>query len=561
MPWTALAEEEIPSSVQAGAVVQDMEREIPKLTFEKKVPLIDIEIPEEEMPLKDDIQVEVHTIEILGNTVIKTSVLHNAVKKYEGRKLFFKDLKELAETITNEYRKRGFFLAKTYFPAQEVTHGTVKVDVLEGKLGILTLKGNTHYSDRFIRARFRATNKGIIHYGRLLKALSLLNEYPGLNVRSVFQTGKTVGTVDLALVIKDYGKLLNYSFDYNNFGSRYVSRFRFGSGLQMNNIFFQGDDLSLRGMLGTPFSQLRYGQLSYWVPVGGFGTKIGISMLGTRYLAGREFKQFQTKGSAFIYSVGLRQPLVRTRTLSIDAELGADYKQIDNYQRPFTHDKDYLRTLRQQIAVDWLDPWQGRTYSAFEVTTGLDMFGASPQDSQTISRDGAGGKFMKFNIHFSRVQKLPFQSLLLFRGLGQLSPSKLASSEQISLGGADSVRGYPISDFLGDQGYNVNAELYTPPPLVGSWVVPGFNKRLSDMIQCVFFIDHGTAFVRKNAFDQRNHRILTGYGPGLRFNLPFDTSLRLDWGMPVGSPEPSDNSNNTFYIQISNSFLKYPKAQ
>jgi len=550
-----------PESAQPGVIERELSREDVELSLEKKFPTVELDLPEQELIIDKNVRVFAKEINITGNTVVKTSYLDEIKQNYLNQELGLEELSNLIQEIRVLYRAKGYFLVKPYLPPQEITSGTIQINLLEGKLGKLEIQGNEHYPEKFIRRYLKLTNRGVMNYNRLLTSLALLNENPGMNARAVFRTGSEPGTADLVIMIKDYGKLLAFSFDYNNFGSRFVSRYRFGHQGKINNVFLPGDEIRLRGALGTPMENLRFGKIDYTIPINGYGTRIGMSATGTRYEASREFAQFGTKGSAYVYSVDMEQPILRTRTLNFDFRFGMDYKQIRNQQQPSFLNKDYLRTIREEFVLDWLDPWKGRTYFVFGMVTGVDIFSASPQNSQTISNPGAGGIFHKFNFGLSRVQKLPYQMLLFTRGAAQFTQHTLPSSEQISMGGAETVRGYPQSDYLADEGYVMNIELFFPPPVVGGWKVPFFDRYLDEMVQFIGFFDHGTGLQNNPSPGEQGTRSLASVGAGVRIDVPYiDTSVRLDWGFPViSSPEPGDDTHSTFYIQVTNNWLKFPR--
>jgi hemolysin activation/secretion protein len=548
---SAFAEQEVPEAAKAGVIEKEIssQSEVSRET-ERKIPLIEIKLPKEEMAFPEGVEVDVKEIQIRGNTVVKTEVLDQIAAKYENKKLNFRDLMNVTEDLTQQYVKRGYFLSKAYLPVQEIKDGVLTIEIVEGKVGEIQIAGNKYYSSAFIHRYVKATKHGVIHHGQLLRSLILLNEFPNLSVRLVLARGKKPETADLIIVAKD-SLPLSLSYDYNNFGSRFVSRVRQGLQASYNNLFLPGDQINLRGVVGAPAKALRYGRIEYLVPINGYGTKLGGSVTTTDFRAQREFKQFKTEGDADIYTLTLKHPLRRTRLLSIDGEVNFDVKQITNHQEPVTLDKDNLRILREQVSFDWVDRWQGRSIVGAELSNGLGIFNASPQDYSTMSRPGAGGEFMKMNISYSRVQKLPWSSFLLLRGMSQISWDQLPSSEELSIGGADSVRGFPQSTFLGDYGINFSAEFYTPPPFIADVRVPILNKKVRELMQLVFFFDHGSAYLTKAPVQNFNNLSLSSIGPGLRFNFPYGVNVRMDMGYPLGGPNPNDQSESTFYLQVT----------
>ena len=119
--------------------------------------------------------------------------------------------------------------------------------------------------------------------------------------------------------------------------------------------------------------------------------------------------------------------------------------------------------LRVGLNYDWIDS-TGRNFISFSVFQGLEeAFGGMENNDTKSSRFGADNRFTKAYVNWARVQKVMDRVSILIRGSGQASTRPLVVTEQFFIGGADSVRGYPLGEFLGDDGYNVSTELRVSP--------------------------------------------------------------------------------------------------
>jgi hemolysin activation/secretion protein len=113
------------------------------------------------------------------------------------------------------------------------------------------------------------------------------------------------------------------------------------------------------------------------------------------------------------------------------------------------------------------------------------------------------------------------------------------------------VRGYPVSEKLGDHGYAATAELVVPIP--SSAKIPFSNFTWKQVVQVAAFVDHGAVFVSPVTLppgqtDPNPQEYLTGAGVGLRIGLPFGVpqpvergvvSIKIDWASAIGRPRPS----------------------
>jgi hemolysin activation/secretion protein len=92
-----------------------------------------------------------------GNTVVSQAELEALTQLYVGRSLTLPDLEEVAASVADLYKKKGYTLATTYVPQQQIRFGVVTIAILEGRVGEISVTGNQHYSTEFIRGRFAQT--------------------------------------------------------------------------------------------------------------------------------------------------------------------------------------------------------------------------------------------------------------------------------------------------------------------------------------------------------------------------------------------------------------------
>ena len=91
-------------------------------------------------------------------------------------------------------------------------------------------------------------------------------------------------------------------------------------------------------------------------------------------------------------------------------------------------------------------------------------------------------------LNLQRVTKLPENFTWTVRGQLQISDENLLPSEQIGLGGYDTVRGYDEREAVGDSGFLISSELALPPISLGHLV--GIARAI-DQFQLLGFIDYG----------------------------------------------------------------------
>jgi hemolysin activation/secretion protein len=490
-------------------------------------------------------KIHVLGFEITGNTAISTQDLQAILAFYVGESLTLPELQEAVDALTDEYRRRGYTLAKAYLPAQEIRGGIVGITVLEGRIGELRVTGNEHYSDRFIRKHFSTVSTGgVIRHSSLEQSLLLLNEYPNLNVSASLEPGQALGTTDVVAHVKDE-RPVHVTLDYNNFGVPFISRNRFGAGVEVGNVLIEGSLLKLNGIIGENPDRLLFQLLSYSVPVNRYGTRVVLSGSNGRFDVGGQLAALEINGKIKTYDLSVTHPLIKSRFENLLIDAGFASKDNRLFMLGQVTGDDHLRMVKVGVNYDRSDIY-GRNFLSVYGFQGLgEAFGGMDNDDPLATRRGADNRFTKANVAAGRVHKVTDEAFLILRAAGQITTGPLPIIEQFLLGGPDSVRGYQLGERLGDEGYNVSAEGRLP---IGKYV------------QFAAFIDHGASRVRNPAAGESKAHFLTGAGPGVRVNLPFfETMLRADLGFPIDpsralSGSLAGGSSPTLYLQATARF-------
>ncbi len=485
----------------------------------------------------------VQQIKITGNKVLGSETLTPIVKPYEGTTMTLQNLQKVAGLVTEAYAKRGYIIAKAYVPEQEIARGIVEIAVLEGAVGEVKVQGDhKYYSTEFIKRHFDPILKEkALKQDTLERALLVLNEYPRLNVQATLQAGKEPGTTDIVVTAKN-AIPVHLTLDYNNFGSKYTSRDRFGATFDVGNFLKEGAILSIRGVSGDDPSKMLFGRGSYSIPLNALGTRLGVYYARGDFDVGEELSILDMKGKTESFGFSLSHPFIKKRMMSLTAEFGFDAKNTKQYLLDEISSHDKIRSVRGGVTFESTDT-TGRTFATFFVSQGLGhTLGAMSNDDPYASRQGADNGFTRFNLEAMRLQKLHPSLFLILKGAGQMSSNKLVVSEQFSIGGADSVRGYAPGEFIGDDGYSVTAELR---------VAPLTNK---DLFQLAFFLDNGYVSVQSPGAGQKKTHSLTGAGGGVRLHLPYDFSVRADVGFPLDPSKTAEGKSSMFYIQAVKRF-------
>jgi hemolysin activation/secretion protein len=546
-----LAAEVPPSNASPGAVIQSIQA--PTVDSQRNKQKPKQEVVEEEAKTTENqtsTQVEeqkvfIKEVKVEGVTLLSPFVVKNIASKYEDRDLTFSQLQELASKITELYRDKGFITSRVYLPPQAIEGGILKLQASEGDIRPITLEEGKFYKDRAVFPRLKIDERRKLNVDKIKNDLARLNENPDLGLQANLRPGPDSGQTEVRLKARDHFPVHVTPF-VDNLGRRLIGENRGGFSLTHNNLLGFGD----RDTASLTWSKSSFGiSNGYEIPVGKYGTKLGFNYAHSRLKLGKEFSPLNVKGFATVYSPYISQELYRGKHVLASADLAFDFKNLGTDILGQTFSRDRLRVLRPGINFDEFDNY-GRTSMRHEIGVGLFALGASDRYGPYVSRQGAGGNFFRYTGYGTRVQKLPFGMIDIFRVVGQFSPDRLNSAEQMQVGGAFTVRGYKEGQLIGDSGLVISNEVRIPAYIFPkSWKIPvseygvptfmSLSRKtaneyvLRDNIQLVAFSDYGVSRTNGVISPIKPTTYALGTGVGLRVRLTKFFTGRFDVGFPL----------------------------
>ena len=448
-------------------------------------------------------------VSVTGATAIPLDRLATAYQPYLGKNVSEADLIAMAAAVSDVYRAAGFHLSRAIIPPQDVGNGRLHLQVIEGSITDVALKGEG--AEQFgIRPMLDAVvAERPAQLATLERQLFLINGRPGVHIddTGLEEIGTASGRFRLIVYLKTWH--LFTSFGVDNLGSSSVGPWQSYATAAFNSYLAAGDSLvvNLSTTLADP-RQLAFGRLSYEVPVGTDGARIGASGYYSEVWPGdiRHLVNDNTKTESFEVH-GSIVPLQSQRSsLTLTAGLGFSNVTENDFFGPVY--ADHIRNLSLTSEYRLQDNFGGNNYLTLNYRQGLDILGASHRDDDFLSRDGASAKFSALNFWFTRYQTLSDAWSLKFASAGQWASGPLFTSQQFYLGGAAFGRGYGSAEISGDNGIAGSVELR-------------FDQRLNwqylSGYQLYGFVDSGAAW--NDGFAISDGLSLTSAGGGIRFFL------------------------------------------
>lgn len=530
--------QDIGSAERDAEATKKKERALQRLKEGKKeVEILDEEdVIKPEMPSKEpkmpETKILINKISVEGVTVLKDRVIRSLVAPYEGKELSLEDFRNITDSVTDEYRKRGYVTSIAYMPPQKIEQNTLKIHVSEGRIGNVTLEGNKYFKKDLLLRHVELKTGEIFNYDDLRKNINYINEHPDRSAKIVLEKGTKRAETDVNIKVKDQLPL-HATIRYNNYLSEYLGKNQYSVELKSTNFLGLDHIVSAEIQLGEDSDYHLY-SARYLMPL----TKKHI--LGAYYLnisqdLGGSLRELKVQGEGDIGSIYLSSKCIDTENLDINVSTSFVYKDIENKLLESVVSEDNVRIAKVGFDIDFNDRFSGRTIITQEFNYGIkDILGGLGDNDPKASRVGTGGEFFKAVTNVARIQSLPMGLSLMLRGGAQFTGDNLVSAEQFTIGGATTVRGYPVAEYVGDKGYNMSAEVYTP--------------LFFDKVRFLGFFDWGKVKNRNPQVGETDKEEIYSAGPGLRFNIPEKLSVSFDYGFILGQ-EASDSSKSRGYIE------------
>ena len=462
-----------------------------------------------------------------GNTIFTDDELQLAIAEYIGKPVSVSELYQLEEKITQLYVGEGYLTSGAIIANTGVeidpSNAEIIFKIIEGKVSSLEIAGADRLEE-YVRNRVTPATRGVLREQDIQEALRWLQVnllITGINVQ--LRPGQNVGEAVLSLTVKPAKPFVVKVFANNN-RSPSVGTFERGATATYRNVSGLGDivNLTYRNSSGSDVIGI-----GYTVPINTKDGTIGVSFTyGNNDITEEPFNQIDPNINATQYELSFRQPVHRkiSGELIQEVAIGASISRLESNESllgvsfPLTEGADamgrnnstVLRLFQEFANRDRNDSIILRSQFNFGLpiaTRNADLFG----DGTFFLWRGQALWVHQFS-DFSWVN----------RGGVQFADGPVIPSEQFSLGGVSTVRGYRQNGVTRDSGMFFSSELRVPV-LSGS----------AGTLQLVPFIDIGHAFNQGERFLPNNSQTLASFGLGFRWNLGDRLSIRLDYGIPL----------------------------
>jgi hemolysin activation/secretion protein len=466
--------------------------------------------------------VTVTSFRFAGNKLYPSLELEALVADYLNRPLSLLDIYAAADRVALHYAKAGYSLATVNVPPQKISDGTVLLEISEGRVGQVVLEQPARRDQGRVQ-KYLGVNSGDLYQSNALEhGLLQLNELPGLSAKAVVKPGTEVGTTDVVLRTTD--RPVTGSLSVDNHGRESIGETRVSGSVNFNNPTGIDDQIQLLGLVSSS-SLLTYGFAGYNFPIG-FG--------GARAFLSYGFADFEVDDVAGLTGdsrnarLGLYYPVILTtrEALRISATI-SDTRTSTDLQGGAPTPGTSITVLEVGAAYNLFHSNAAITQLTTTLSTNFEEQERADL-APPVGQDVDGKQMARLEVDMLHIQPIGAGFAVSGRVNTVWSPDPLSDPQAYSIGGPQSVRGFPASEVRGDRGHFAQLTLQHRSAIGALRLTPRV------------YVDSGQVSLvdPPPAVDKDDHLTSVGVGTDLEWRRFV---LKLDVSEPGGSRiDPAD---------------------
>ncbi|HUR45556.1 MAG TPA: ShlB/FhaC/HecB family hemolysin secretion/activation protein [Candidatus Saccharimonadales bacterium] len=463
-----------------------------------------------------------------------------------GRTLTENAIRDIQESIILYCREHGKLLVDVILPEQNIESGVLQLWFLEGKVEKLTVKneGKKWFKDKFILSQVRLHPGDGLDSNQLNQDLNWLNNNPFRRVDVNFKPGGKLGLTEVDLEVQDRFPVRPY-LGYENSGTRFTHPDRLLAGLNWGNAFGLDHQFNYQYSTDLEFDLVKAHSASYIAPL---PWRHSLMVYGSYVDARAEFPGGTTAdGHSWQTSARYSVPLPEIAKYRHEVSVGFDFKRSDNnLLSGGTTVLQDSETDVAQFVVGYSgalpDPY-GRSSFGLEFNYSPGGLTSNNKSAEFENlRKGTKADYFYARLNVTRLTRLPWDFSWVLNGWAQLATERLLPSEELALGGYNTIRGYDERVLTGDEGWILSNEIRSPALPLGN--ITGIRDAKDELQVLGFFDCGGARVIDPTGADGANpNKTLASVGAGMRYTVGRNLSFRLDYGFPLMEKSINERSS------------------
>lgn len=526
------------ASIAYADTVNPFEKNI-QLEEQKKI-FEQFEKSEQQAPIRFDVQkpellptesskhcIPIKKITYKNITLLPETEVESITQAYLSQCVDESTLKNLLNELSTLFLEKGYITSRVYIKEQDISQGEIELTAIEGKIEAI----QSPSSD--IALAFDSQKGEYLNLKELETALSIVNRLPSNSATmKLIPSEATVGETTIAL---DNNKTKPYGFEIsaNNFGSDKTGKEQLSLRLNYDNLFNINDQILLNLNSTDHHFQnenSKGNSIGYSLPIGTVIYTFSYTESDYKQLVPSGTSHYKTDGHTKTYDLSATKELYHNQANTFNIGAFISSYDVETYMSDSLMDTSSYRLTKTGLSLDYT--YRSSDFFSFilvKYIQGTDWFG-------NHNPTALDEKYSAFQLDLSIMKAIDaLRYKLNFHG--QYSDDQLFSVNQLSIGGAYSVRGYQSDGLSGNSGYYLRNELS----------YPSFAKELISFVDLTPYIALDNGYIRKED-DSEGGRLLSS-SIGLQANK-YGLFADLFYSMPLWK-ESVENTKPFLGVSLS----------
>ncbi|MCW0935657.1 ShlB/FhaC/HecB family hemolysin secretion/activation protein [Pantoea sp. RG18] len=410
---------------------------------------------------------EINQISLQQASLITSDTQKRLVAPYINQCLSLDRINQLVRAISEWYVQRGYITSRAFLTEQNLSHGTLNITVLEGKLEAIHLQGA---SARQLNMAFPTRAGRILNLRDIEQGMEQINRLrtTPVQIEIIPSTQPGYSIVNLTST-PEFPLTLGLNMD--NSGQRSTGIGQLSGSLVGNDLLGVADRWFVSGGRSSAFSDWRDAQNFQ----AGVSVPYGYGLLDYSYSWSNYHSRFNansfdwySNGDNISNRLSGSWVLFRNGQIKTGLQVGLNHYVSHNWLNETLLQSSSRKLTSLQIGFNHTQKIAGGVATLNPMLSrGMPWFDAESDKGK--SDDFPKAEFRKWSVSSSYQRPVTQKMWWLSSFYAQWSPDRLYGSERLTIGGENSVRGYKEQYLSGDVGgylrNELNYSLFTLPAI------------------------------------------------------------------------------------------------
>lgn len=466
--------------------------------------------------------------------VLAAPVFSASVERFMGKAITGELLNDLANAIALYARQNDRLIVKVFPPTQDISAGVFRLAVVVGRYNELQFKGNRWFSSRLLQEKLGIKPGDEVRISTLEEAVNWANANPFRQVKVlVNDLANQPGKADLIVGVEERLPL-RFTASYDDSGNDILGNRHYTGGVQFGNLWGKDHQGSYQFSTTDHQSVFQSHSFDYRVPLPWrhyLQINGGYLKVKPVFGAGGAFTQ---KGENISASLRYNAAL-RGGSNPVEFFAGIDFKEGNNNlaygpRTLFTTKTDVFQAttgisvVRRDQRGAWL---LGATLNA----SPGNVNSRNTNEALSAARFNTNATYLTGTFSVQRLLNLDRDWSFYSRAVAQVTTANVPGSEQLSIGGSATVRGFNERIYSGDQGFVFSNDIQAPVLRKSLPFLPKTRAPLETRF--IFFYDAAQVFYKHRDVSDAAFTPLASTGVGVRLSLPVNFTVSADYGWQI----------------------------